>query len=80
MSKFKEIITSARRSMTDVEDDDDFYDADAIAAAAADNDDEAGRGVQYVHWVMHKCIMVKVEGETKYTESIKKAGEKRGDL
>jgi len=19
------------------------------------------RGVQYVHWVMHKCIMVKVE-------------------
>jgi len=23
------------------------------------------RGVQYVHWVMHKCIMVKVEGETK---------------
>jgi len=21
------------------------------------------RGVQYVHWVMHKCIMVKVEGE-----------------
>src|SRR6218665_3653343 len=27
----------------------------------------AARGVQYVHWVMHKCIMVK-EGETKYTE------------
>ena len=25
------------------------------------------RGVQYVHWVMHKCIMVKVGGETKYT-------------
>jgi len=24
-----------------------------------------GRGVQYVHWVMHKCIMVKVGG--KYT-------------
>ena len=24
------------------------------------------RGVQYVHWVMHKCIMVKVGGETKY--------------
>ena len=23
------------------------------------------RGVQYVHWVMHKCIMVKVGG--KYT-------------
>src|SRR6218665_3670969 len=21
------------------------------------------RGVQYVHWVMHKCIMVKVGGE-----------------
>ena len=25
----------------------------------------AARGVQYVHWVMHKCIMVKVGG--KYT-------------
>ena len=25
------------------------------------------RGVQYVHWVMHKCIMVKVGEETKYT-------------
>ena len=24
------------------------------------------RGVQYMHWVMHKCIMVKVKGE-KYT-------------
>ena len=23
----------------------------------------ASRGVQYVHWVMHKCIMVKVGGE-----------------
>ena len=22
-----------------------------------------GRGVQYVHWVMHKCIMVKVGGK-----------------
>ena len=21
------------------------------------------RGVQYVHWVMHKCIMVKVGGK-----------------
>ena len=21
------------------------------------------RGVQYVHWVMHKCILVKVGGE-----------------
>ena len=21
------------------------------------------RGVQYVHWVMHKCIMVKVRGK-----------------
>jgi len=28
------------------------------------------RGVQYVHWVMHTCIMVKVVGETKYTESM----------
>jgi len=28
------------------------------------------RGVQYVHWVMHKCIMVKVGGKTKYTESM----------
>ena len=27
------------------------------------------RGVQYVHWVMHKCIMVKVGGE-KYTQSM----------
>jgi len=25
----------------------------------------SARGVQYVHWVMHKCIMVKVGG--KYT-------------
>ena len=25
------------------------------------------QGVQYVHWVMHKCIMVKLGGETKYT-------------
>ena len=29
-----------------------------------------GRGVQYVHWVMHKCIMVKVGGGTKFTESM----------
>jgi len=28
---------------------------------------QPSRGVQYVHWVMHKCIMVKVGGETKYT-------------
>ena len=27
------------------------------------------RGVQYVHWVMHKCIMVKVGGKRKNTES-----------
>ena len=29
------------------------------------------RGVQYVHWVMHKCIMVKVGGKihTKYVKS-----------
>ena len=32
------------------------------------------RGIQYVHWVMHKCIMVKVGGK-KYKESMKKAGE-----
>ena len=31
----------------------------------------ATRGVQYVHWVMHKCIMVKVGGKihTKYVKS-----------
>ena len=31
----------------------------------------AVRGVQYVHWVMHKCIMVKVGGEihVKYAKS-----------
>ena len=23
----------------------------------------SSRGIQYVHWVMHKCIMVKVRGE-----------------
>ena len=23
---------------------------------------DRNRGVQYVHWVMHKCIMVKVGG------------------
>jgi len=29
-----------------------------------------GRGVQYVHWVMHKCIMVKVGGiHVKYVKS-----------
>src|SRR6218665_3443696 len=27
------------------------------------------RGVQYVHWVMHKCIMVKVGGK-KYTRKV----------
>ena len=29
------------------------------------------RGVQYVHWVMRKCIMVKVGGEihVKYVKS-----------
>ena len=27
------------------------------------------RGVQYVHWVMHKCIMAKVGGKN-YTESM----------
>ena len=32
-----------------------------------DNHEDSTRGVQYVHWVMHKCIMVKVGGEEKYT-------------
>ena len=32
------------------------------------------RDVQYVHWVMRKCIMVKVGG-TKYTKVWKIAGE-----
>jgi len=31
----------------------------------AENRVHGRRGVQYVHWVMHKCIMVKVGG--KYT-------------
>src|SRR6218665_2217380 len=33
--------------------------------------EKAGRGVQYVHWVMHKCIMVKVGGKIhrKYVKS-----------
>ena len=32
---------------------------------------DVSRGVQYVHWVMHKCIMVKVGGEIqrKYVKS-----------
>src|SRR6218665_2058220 len=29
------------------------------------------RGVQYVHWVMHKCIMVKVGGEKIHTKYVK---------
>ena len=29
------------------------------------------RGVQYVHWVMHKCIMVKVGGNEIHRKYIK---------
>ena len=32
------------------------------------------RGVQYVHWVMHKCIMVKVGGNEMHVKYVK-AGE-----
>src|SRR6218665_1503130 len=35
---------------------------DAIAKSSVMSR-EVSRGVQYVHWVMHKCIMVKVGGE-----------------
>src|SRR6218665_935455 len=31
-----------------------------------------GRGVQYVHWVMHKCIMVKVGGKRNTRKVCKK--------
>ena len=34
------------------------------------------RGVQYVHWVMHKCIMVKVGG----TKSTRKVCKKQVNL
>ena len=30
------------------------------------------RGVQYVHWVMHKCIMVKVGGKRNTRKVCKK--------
>ena len=30
------------------------------------------RGVQYVHWVMHKCIMVKVGGKRNIRKVCKK--------
>src|SRR6218665_2241260 len=29
-----------------------------------------GRGVQYVHWVMHKCIVVKVGGRKRNTHKV----------
>ena len=29
------------------------------------------RGVQYVHWVMHKCIMVKVGGNEIHVKYVK---------
>ncbi len=29
------------------------------------------RGVQYVHWVMHKCIMVKVGGNEIHIKYVK---------
>ena len=29
------------------------------------------RGVQYVHWVMHKCIMVKVGGNEIHRKYVK---------
>jgi len=34
---------------------------------------EEGRGVQYVHCVMHKCIMVKKEGKRKTRKVCKKS-------
>ena len=30
------------------------------------------RSVQYVHWVMHKCIMVKLGGNEKHVNYVKK--------
>ena len=35
--------------------------------ADGDGSDMQGRPVAYVDCVMHKCIMVKVGGQTKYT-------------
>ena len=32
------------------------------------------RGVQYVHWVMHKCIMVKVGGNEIHVKYVKVGG------
>src|SRR6218665_3948671 len=32
----------------------------------------ATRGVQYVHWVMHKCIMVKVGGKRNTQKACRK--------
>ena len=29
------------------------------------------QGLQYVHWVMHKCIMVKVGGNEKHVQYVK---------
>src|SRR6218665_1740615 len=42
----------------------------------------ACRGVQYVHWVMHKCIMVKVGGKRNTRRVCKKQVNlfKRGEI
>src|SRR6218665_3923671 len=38
------------------------------------NDIAVLRSVQYVHCVMHKCIMVKLEGNEKHIKYVKKTG------
>jgi len=50
--------------------------ADEVLLYNSDHDDEfynyhGYRGVQYVHWVMHKCIMVKAEGNEIHIKYVK---------
>ena len=61
------------RALTTRPTDDDFREEKTNAEAFARGRTKSGkqatleiyldRGVQYVHWVMHKCIMVKCSGE-----------------
>ena len=43
--------------------DDDYFVLSAVSFEFCREGLAANRGVQYVHWVMHKCIMVKVWGK-----------------
>jgi len=50
------------------------YEGDRTKWYGQNDVDKMVRGVQYVHWVMHKCIMIKVGGNEIHVKCVKADG------